>query len=61
MGNAYNNSGKSETAIVCYQKAIDINPEFAEAYHNMGAAYKNLGDYNKYEECIKKRDKLISE
>ena len=42
---AYNNKGialsdlgRKEEAIVCYDKAIEINPQYADAYNNKGNA-----------------------
>lgn len=35
--------GKSDEAIQCYQKAIKLNPQYAEAYINLGLVYYNRG------------------
>ena len=50
-GNAYFNDGLFDKAIECYQKAIEIYPDFAGAYYNMGIAYYNKGNYEKAIEC----------
>jgi tetratricopeptide (TPR) repeat protein len=42
--NAYNNE-LYELAIEYYQKAIDINPNYADAYLNMGVAYYEQKNY----------------
>lgn len=40
-GTIYEDLGKREPAIVSYKKAIEINPDFWEAYFNLGALYNN--------------------
>jgi tetratricopeptide (TPR) repeat protein len=47
---------KSEEAIKAYDKAIEINPEYLEAWNNKGVA---LSKINKSEEAIKAYDKEI--
>ena len=43
-GNAAYTKGKYDQAILDYTKAIDIDPEFAKAYDNRGAAYAQEGN-----------------
>lgn len=43
MGVAYENSGKGDLAEKSYQKALEINPDYAEAVYNLGAFYVNKG------------------
>ena len=43
MGVALNEQGKSKEAIAAYNKALSIKPEYAEAYNNMGNAFKDEG------------------
>ncbi len=43
--------GKKEEAIKQYDKAIQINPKYADAYYNKGIALSDLG----------KKDKAIAE
>ncbi|MFQ6121285.1 MAG: tetratricopeptide repeat protein, partial [Methanosarcinales archaeon] len=54
FGDLYNSKGKSKEAIECYDKALELNPEYAKAYNNRGNAYYYKGeldlaieDYNK--------------
>jgi tetratricopeptide (TPR) repeat protein len=48
-----------EEAIEWYKKAIKLNPDFVEAYYNMGSAYRNLnGQYEKAIEYYKKAIEL---
>ena len=44
------NLGKKTEALEHFQKAININPNYAEAYSNLGNA---LGELGKFEEAIK--------
>ena len=36
-----------QKAINCYEKAIQINPNHASAYTNLGIAHKELGEHQK--------------
>jgi len=40
-GLAYYQSGNIDTAIVCYSKAIELNPKSTNSYNNLGAIYVN--------------------
>ena len=40
-GDFLQSQGKLSEAITCYQKAVQQHPEYAEAFNNMGIAYKN--------------------
>ena len=46
--------GEYDNAILYYQKAIEINPDYAFAYINMGLAYGNKSNYDKAIECYQK-------
>jgi len=41
LGAAYDKSGDPDMAVGAYQKAIDIRPDYYEAYYNLGAVYYN--------------------
>ncbi len=41
LGQTYENLGDEENAILNYKKAVEINPEFADAIFNLGAIYVN--------------------
>ena len=43
-----------ENSIFYWQKAININPDFAGAYNNMGVAYDEKGKYDIAIECFQK-------
>jgi tetratricopeptide (TPR) repeat protein len=51
-----NMDGKYEESIKCYDKAIEIDPNYIKAWHNKGVALESL---KKYEEAIKCFDKVI--
>ena len=44
MGNALQDQGNLEEAIVSYGKALAINPDYADAYYNMGNALQDQGN-----------------
>lgn len=44
-GLAYSKSGKLDKAIRDYTKAIELKPDYADAYYNRGIAYRIKGDY----------------
>ncbi len=69
LGQTYENIGDIDNAVVYYQKAIDINPDFGDAIFNMGAIYVNQAaelyteannlpfeEQKKYDELKKKAD-----
>ena len=43
-GNAYGEIGNHEQAISDFDRAIQINPDYANAYHDRGVVYGKLGD-----------------
>ncbi|MDR1602709.1 MAG: tetratricopeptide repeat protein [Tannerella sp.] len=43
-GYAYYYKGDYDKAIESYHKAIELKPDYAEAYYNQGNAYKNKGE-----------------
>jgi superkiller protein 3 len=50
--------GNFDKAIECWQKAIELEPDFAEAFFNMGMAYETKGNKSKAAECKKKAEEL---
>jgi superkiller protein 3 len=52
----YENLQKSEEAIIYYQKAIDLNPDYVDAYCGLGKTYISL---KKYEDAIKQINKAV--
>jgi len=57
MANALKDKGDLEAAIVSYQQALKIKPDYAEAYNNMGVALQDKGDLkaaiNSYQQALK--------
>ena len=45
------NLGKYKEVIDCYDKALEINPKYANAWDNKGSALHELGKYNEAIEC----------
>ena len=56
LGVEYYNKGKMEKAIKEFQRAIEINPFYAEAYNNLGAVYLYKEEY---EQAIPYLEKAI--
>ena len=55
-GNSFQNLGKDHEAIRCYDKALEIDPEYAYALNNKAVSLQNLGkDY----EAIQYLDKAL--
>jgi protein O-mannosyl-transferase len=45
LGNAYNYLEQYEAAIDSYQKALQLDPGYAEAQRNLGITYRQAGQY----------------
>ena len=58
LGNLYFESNKHQKAIVCYKKAIKINPKFFASYYNLGVIYKNIGKFEEAKKYLKLTIKL---
>jgi len=50
--------GDYDKAIADYNKAIEIDPKYAQAYYNYGFAYNKLGEFSKADADIKKAKEL---
>lgn len=46
-GMEFAKQSKYEEAIISYARAIELNPNFAEAYYGRGLAYGRRGDHDK--------------
>jgi len=53
-GGALDNLGRHREAIECYDKALDINPGYADAWYNKGLALYDLGRRGEAIECFDK-------
>ena len=62
LGNAMSTEGRPEEAITQYQKALDIKPDFAEAYYNLAYVRHQLGQVEKaiplYQKVVELRPDL---
>lgn len=54
IGNAYMVQGKFENAAIGYQRAAALNPNYAEAYNNLGEAFGELKQYPRAIEAFNK-------
>jgi len=50
----YSELNQFDKAIVCYEEAISIKPNYAEAYYNLGKLHHNLGNFDKAVRNFKK-------
>jgi Tfp pilus assembly protein PilF len=57
MGNAYKGQGKLEEAVEVYSKALNINPDYAEAFYNIG---NTLQEQGKFDEAITSYNKALA-
>lgn len=53
-------SGDFKKAIQCFEKAIELKPDFEKTYLNLGIAYTQLGDYKTAQKSYEKALKLNS-
>lgn len=53
--------GNLEDAVQCYDKALEINPDYVEAWYNKGLAYIKLSNWGGAVECFDKVIKLQPE
>ena len=62
LGNAMSAEGRPEAAISQYQKALDLKPDFAEAYYNLAYILHQLGQVEKtiplYQKVVELRPDL---
>jgi hypothetical protein len=61
LGNKLLLAGKFQEAIEEYQKALEIDPNFYQAWNKMGDAYNALGNSEKALECYEKSLEIKSE
>jgi len=53
-GNQFFNKGQYEEAIKCYSHAVELNPEFIEAWNNLGLSLLKLGKIEEAKKCNEK-------
>ena len=56
-GACYASLGQLDAAVKCYEKALAINPDYAEAHNNLGNALRRLG---KLDASVKSYKKAIA-
>lgn len=57
-GNEFFEKGQYEEAIKCYAHAVDLNPEFIEAWNNLGLSYLKIGKIDDAKRCNEKVNEL---
>ena len=60
-GDFLQSRGQLSEAIACYQEAVEQNPDYAEAFNNMGIAYKNQNRLASAVACYRKALKVNPE
>jgi eukaryotic-like serine/threonine-protein kinase len=59
LGQAQSNLGLSAAALPFFQRATELDPNFASAYRALGAMYYNVGEYAPCDEYCKKAFTLV--
>ncbi|MCE2507011.1 MAG: tetratricopeptide repeat protein, partial [Nitrosopumilaceae archaeon] len=59
-GSTFNELKKYEEATECYDKAIELNPDYPEAFYGKGSTFKELKKYKEAIECYDKAIEIIS-
>ena len=58
LGRSYGKLGRHQEALAMFEKAIQMNPDFAESYYNLGISLAYIGKYdeakNQYQMAINK-------
>jgi len=55
LGDVYARQGDMQKAVEEFKKAIEINPNYADAYHNLANTYQMMGQLDLATDIIKKR------
>jgi protein O-GlcNAc transferase len=58
LGNVFLEQGKLEAAVECYQQALKIRPDYADAHHNLGYAFKLQDNLEAALECYQQALKI---
>ena len=58
LGNVQLEAGRTDEAIVLYERAIRLNENFPNAHHNLGVAYRRKGQVNKSVAAIRRAQKV---
>ncbi len=58
LGDMYDRHGDYEQAVVEFQKAIALKPNYADAYHNLGNTYVNMGKLKEAAEAFSRAYQL---
>ncbi|RIH90531.1 Lipopolysaccharide assembly protein B [Calidithermus terrae] len=59
LGNLELEAGRTAEAVVMYEKALQSNPDYPHAHHNLAAAYRKLGQIGKSVHHLKREQRLL--
>jgi tetratricopeptide (TPR) repeat protein len=58
QGNVYYKTGNYIDAIICYKRALEINPGSDKAWYNLGMAYNRMNNKKDSRSCFEKSQEL---
>lgn len=58
LGHAYRRSGRTEEAIVAFQQAVKLKPDYASAWKDLGDSYDKAGKKTEAEAAFRKAREL---
>ena len=58
QGNNYYKTGNYIDSIICYKRAIEINPGSDKAWYNLGMAYNRMNNKKDSRSCFEKAQEL---
>lgn len=59
LGNLELEAGRITEAVVLYEKALQANPDYPHAHHNLAAAYRKLGRIDKSVHHLKREQRIL--
>ena len=60
QANIHKQLKKYDTSVAYFEKAIELNPNFSEAYNNLGNVKKRIGNIDEAISCFKKAIQFLS-
>ena len=54
LGNVFSDQGKPDEAVACYQRALQLKPDYADAHNNLGNVFKDQGKPDEAVACYQR-------